>query len=171
MFCFKIFFESFSLRKLFFEGGAFENFWRRLTVQGGGSGQSISLVSGREGGGSKIGKNSVSWYLNDPLYQSLVQNKYKKNTFCFVIPSCSSWSPAMFFRHRLANFPSPPPRLLCVWPLVCNFMVQEGKGGMRREGGSRGEVYGKGEIIVKYFCSSVVITNVLKSSQNIVHYL
>ena len=37
-------------------------------------------------------------------------------------------------------FPPLPPRLLCVWPLVCNFMVQEGKGGMRREGGSRGGV-------------------------------
>ena len=62
VFCFQIFFgwdfESFWLRKLFFKGGILNKFGGRLTVRGGGSGQSVSLLSG--GGGSKIGKNSVS---------------------------------------------------------------------------------------------------------------
>ena len=50
VFCFKIFFQG-RFRKLFaskvfFRRGCFEKFWGRLTVKGGGSGQSVSLVSG-----------------------------------------------------------------------------------------------------------------------------
>ena len=63
VFCFQIFFrggfQSFSLRKNFFEGGASKIFGEADCQGGEGSGQSVSLVSGG-GGGSKIGKKSVS---------------------------------------------------------------------------------------------------------------
>ena len=44
--------------EFFFRRGRFEKFWGRLTVRGGGSGQSVSLVSGGGGGGPKLAKKA-----------------------------------------------------------------------------------------------------------------
>ena len=61
----------------FFQGGRFEKLWGRLTVRGGG----VFKVSATcQGGGSKLGKNSVNLYLNDPFMSSFsLENNFFHN--------------------------------------------------------------------------------------------